>query len=156
MYKSFLDIYLNAMSRCGFINTHETNFIDDHSFSIAKERDVMIDFVLNPLKDRLEKLRENSLENVEKDVFELVCFIEKNIEILNCSQQMVIKQKKSPFGITFSDVKPYERLKKEIKDKKMNEDEVRRFLSELYDSGKINADCVKNILEWFLKEKPND
>ncbi len=140
-YMQFLQKYLGALSRFGYINTHELNYIYDAT-SINESKNEIIK-IFDEFIKKLNKLKNTvNINAVQNNINTILRFIEKNKEIMSCKSH----ESNEP------------NIKTTIQSKRMNEKEYNRLLAlkntpdfykeieESYKLGKITAYEISELM----------
>lgn len=136
-YRRFLRKYLGALCTLGFINTYELEFLDNEE-EIKSE--FLDNYVFKPMKKRLEETKEKIwIKNIKNEIDIIINFINKNLEIMEKSEEVFQKDFQVKFGETrsvFSNQEEFDRLKELSKKGK---EEYQKAVEESYAKGDITA-----------------
>lgn len=82
VYRKFLKKYISAFSSLGFVDSHETNWIEAAGFENIS---IITEHVFEPLKTKLLHLQNATPnEEMKKNINAMISFIDKNEDVVNC------------------------------------------------------------------------
>lgn len=142
-YVDFLNKYIGAITRIGYIDGHDLWQIDGMD-KISTNKDAFID-VLDTYIKKMNEFKESvaTIEQVVSDVDVIIAFLEKNKEIINCEER--VKEEplvQTKFHTTNKNQEEYDRLLKEKGSPDFSKD-----LEDSYCLGKISPYEIKKLLE---------
>ena len=142
-YKRFLLEYLSMFSTLGFCDTHATSDLRDESKEYIDINSIEKNVFL-PLRKKLEDLHKNiPMEIIQNDIEILIKFLDKNIELVNTSDNF-----EKP-DIHFDSKVTVRSFNQEMVDKlnksKLNEKEFEKEVIEKYINQEITPSEVSNL-----------
>ena len=142
-YKRFLLEYLSMFSTLGFCDTHATSDLRDESKEYININSIEKNVFL-PLRKKLEDLHKNiPMEIIQNDIEMLIKFLDKNIELVNTSDNF-----EKP-DIHFDSKVTVRSFNQEMVDKlnksKLNEKEFEKEVIEKYINQEITPSEVSNL-----------
>ena len=142
-YKRFLLEYLSMFSTLGFCDTHATSDLRDESKEYIDINSIEKNVFL-PLRKKLEDLHKNiPMEIIQNDIEILIKFLDKNIELVNTSDNF-----EKP-DIHFESKVTVRSFNQEIVDKlnqsKLNEKDFEKEVIEKYINQEITPSEVSNL-----------
>ena len=152
-YRTFLDLYLTALSGFGYVNTGEVSIIRYWDENKKLEVDTIEKKVFCSLKENLQKLEEKipiELRKIKDDIKLTIKFIEKNEELMNADMK---------FGLPRATIKS----KFEISEQKEVDDFVKKGVSDVrfyndvlekYETGELAAYQVPEL--WRKRRNASD
>ena len=145
-YKKFLTLYLNAMSRFGFVDAHNVALLEEKDFKIISNDEKLNYLIFGSLMKKLQNLKKNVTESVRKDIDTMISFVEKNKKMVNTQNEIKSPKEKNPFEIS---IVP-QNFKKEIemvKSAHLSDAEFDQYVDAMYRTEEFSADCVSFLMQ---------
>ena len=145
-YRNFVVKYLGALSSFGYINTHYLTEV--RSLDVIGENVALLKMIMEDMKKLLCELKlKIVIPEFHKDIDEIILFIDKNIEIVTCSNRL----KSEDFKVNvnrITEYRPSDEFKK-LQELMVDEETFKCELAESYSEGKIKP---YEIVELMKKE----
>jgi hypothetical protein len=145
-YQKFLVLYLNDMSRYGFVDTHNVGLLEKKDFKIIGNDEKLNYLIFDSLIEKLQNLKQNVTESVRKDIDTMISFVEKNKKMVNTPNEMKPSKEKDPFNFSFIS----QDFKKEIdmvKSAHLSDDEFDQYVDAMYRKEEFSVDCVSFLMQ---------
>ena len=145
-YQKFLILYLNDMSRYGFVDTHNVGLLEKKDFKIIGNDEKLNYLIFDSLIEKLQNLKQNVTESVRKDIDTMISFVEKNKKMVNTPNEMKPSKEKDPFNFSFIS----QDFKKEIdmvKSAHLRDDEFDQYVDAMYRKEEFSVDCVSFLMQ---------
>lgn len=145
IYLAFIGNYLSALSTLGYVNTYSLRNLETYKGTrITTE---IIDYVINPVKNEVLSLKKSiNYSKIKTELDQIVEFIDKNIEIINCEKPLTDSQFKSTTELRseFVNQEEFDRLA-ELKE--VSEEEFTIELEKSYEDERIFPSEVDELLK---------
>lgn len=145
-YQKFLVLYLNDMSRYGFVDTQNVSLLEEKDFKIIGNDEKLNYLIFDSLVKKLQNLKQNVTESVRKDINTMISFVEKNKKMVNTQNEMKLPKEKDPFKISFVP----QNFKKEIemvKSAHLSDAEFDQYVDAMYRKEEFSVDCVSFLMQ---------
>ena len=145
-YQKFLVLFLNGMSRYGFVDTRNVGLLEEKDFKIIGNDEKLNYLIFDSLTEKLQNLKQNVTESVRKDIDTMISFVEKNKKMVNTQNEMNPPPKKDPFEISFVP----QNFKKElemVKSAHLSNAEFDQYVDAMYRKEEFSVDCVRFLMQ---------
>lgn len=145
-YQKFLVLYLNDMSRYGFVDTHNVGLLEEKDFKIIGNDEKLNYLIFDSLMIQLQNLKQNVTESVKKDIDTMISFVEKNKKMVNTQNEMNPPKEKDPFEISFVP----KNFKKEIemlRSAHLSDAEFDKYVDAMYRKEVFSVNCVSFLMQ---------
>lgn len=154
-YQTFLDMYLTALARIGYVDVWERDLIKQEDERVGLDPDEIGKYVFKPLKERIGKLRETiPVEKIRDDIQEIENFIDKNMLLMQKNRNIDLPELK--FNTKAGRRLPHQERVNELIKSGMSPAELEKVVEKEYEKGTLSAYEINKIYLKRQKKKVPD
>lgn len=145
-YQKFLVLYLNGMSRYGFIDTHSVRLLEEKDFKIIGDDEKLNYLIFDSLMEKLQNLKQNVTKSVRKDIDTMISFVEKNKKMVNTQNEVKPPKEKDPSNFSFI-LQDFKKELEMVKSAHLSDAEFDKYVDAMYRKEVFSVDCIKFLMQ---------